>query len=250
MDFFDDISVSTWLIALLGAFSLGFSKTGFPGLAMVNVLIMAELFGAKASVGIIVPLLVVCDLTVYPLFRRYSSWKELMPLLPPTFAGLIAGYFLLDHIDESTARQGIGLIVLLMFALQLVRLRFGQALARLPKSVGFRWGSGMMIGTSTIMANAAGPVFSIYALVEKMTKETFLGLGARCFLLVNILKLPLVGSLDLIDANSLKITLFVLPGIFAGIFIGRKIIQLIPQKLFEFLLYGFSVIAGVRLFFF
>ena len=250
MDFFDDISVATWLIALLGAFSLGFSKTGFPGLAMVNVLIMAELFGAKASVGIIVPLLVVCDLTVYPLFRRYSSWKELMPLLPPTFAGLIAGYFLLDHIDESTARKGIGLIVLLMFALQLVRLRFGQALARLPKSVGFRWGSGMMIGTSTIMANAAGPVFSIYALVEKMTKETFLGLGARCFLLVNILKLPLVASLDLIDANSLKITLFVLPGIFAGIFIGRKIIQLIPQKLFEFLLYGFSVIAGVRLFFF
>ena len=239
MDFFDDISVATWLIALLGAISLGFSKTGFPGLAMVNVLIMAELFGAKASVGIIVPLLVVCDLTVYPLFRRYSSWKELMPLLPPTFAGLIAGYFLLDHIDESTARKGIGLIVLLMFALQLVRLRFGQALARLPKSVGFRWGSGMMIGTSTIMANAAGPVFSIYALVEKMTKETFLGLGARCFLLVNILKLPLVASLDLINANSLKITLLVLPGIFGGIFIGRKIIQLIQQKLFEFLLYGF-----------
>ncbi|MDP7585350.1 MAG: hypothetical protein QF920_06055, partial [Verrucomicrobiota bacterium] len=134
MDFFDDISVVTWLIALFGAFCLGFSKTGFPGLAMVNVLIMAELFGAKASVGIIVPLLVVCDLTVYPLFRRYSSWKELMPLMPPTFAGLVVGYFLLDHIDESTARKGIGLIVLLMFALQLVRLRFGQALARLPKS--------------------------------------------------------------------------------------------------------------------
>ena len=108
----------------------------------------------------------------------------------------------------------------------------------------------MMIGTSTIMANAAGPVFSIYALVEKMTKETFLGLGARCFLLVNILKLPLVASLDLINANSLKITLLVLPGIFAGIFVGRKIIQLIPQKLFQFLLYGFSVIAGVRLLFF
>ena len=49
---------------------MGFSKTGFPGLAMVNVLIMAELFGAKASVGIIVPMLIVCDLTVYPMFRN------------------------------------------------------------------------------------------------------------------------------------------------------------------------------------
>ena len=100
------------------------------------------------------------------------------------------------------------------------------------------------------MANAAGPVFSIYALVEKMTKETFLGVGARCFLLVNVIKLPLVASLDLINANSFKISLLVLPGIFAGIFIGQKIIHLIPQKLFEFLLYGFSVIAGVRLLFF
>ena len=100
------------------------------------------------------------------------------------------------------------------------------------------------------MANAAGPVFSISALVEKMTKETFLGVGARCFLLVNVIKLPLVASIDLINANSLKISLLVLPGIFAGIFVGRKIIQLIQQKLFEFLLYGFSVIAGVRLLFF
>lgn len=250
MDFFDDISVATWLIALFGAFCLGFSKTGFPGLAMVNVLILAELFGAKPSVGIIVPLLVACDLTVYPLFRQYSSWKEVLPLLPPIFVGLAAGYFLLDYIEEATARKGIGLIILLMFTLQLVRLRLGQALVKLPKSSGFNWSSGILIGTSTIMANAAGPVFSIYALVEKMTKETFLGVGARCFLLVNILKLPLVASLDLIDANSLKITLLVLPAIFAGIFVGRKIIQFIPQKLFEFLLYGFSVIAGVRLLFF
>ena len=250
MDFFGDNPTATWLIALFGAFCLGFSKTGFPGLAMVNVLIMAELFGAKPSVGIIVPLLIVCDLTVYPLFRRYSSWKELMPLLPPTFVGLVAGYFLLDHIDESTARKGIGLIVLVMLALQLVSLRLGQVLAMLPKSAGFRWGSGMMIGTSTIMANAAGPVFSIYALVEKMTKETFLGLGARCFLLVNILKLPLVANLGLINTESLKIDLFVLPGIFAGIFIGRKVIQVVPQKLFELLLYLFSFVAGLRLLFY
>ena len=80
MDLLGDIPVTTWLIALLGAFCLGFSKTGFPGLAMVNVLILAELFGAKPSVGIIVPLLVACDLTVYPLFRKYSSWKEVLPL--------------------------------------------------------------------------------------------------------------------------------------------------------------------------
>ena len=105
MNLLGDISTATWLFALFGAFSLGFSKTGFPGLAMVNVLILAELFGAKASVGMIVPMLIVCDLTVYPIFRRYSSWRELWPLLPSTFVGLAAGYFLLDYIAEPTARK-------------------------------------------------------------------------------------------------------------------------------------------------
>ena len=38
--------------------------------------------------------------------------------------------------------------------------------------------------------------------------------------------------------------------LFAGIFIGRKVIQIIPQRGFEILLYAFSTIAGLRLFFF
>jgi hypothetical protein len=125
-----------------------------------------------------------------------------------------------------------------------------QALGLLTHSAGFRWASGFLIGSSTIMANAAGPVFSIYALVEKMAKETFLGVGARCFLLVNLIKLPLVANLDLVNEQSLKVNLLVLPGLFAGIFIGRKVIQIIPQRGFEILLYAFSTIAGLRLFFF
>jgi len=250
LDFLGNISIEEWLLALFGAFSLGFSKTGFPGLAMVNVLILAELFGAKASVGMIVPMLIVCDLTVYPLFRRYSSWKEVWPLLPPTFVGLIAGYFLLDYVTESTARKGIGAIILLMLVLQLGRFRLGQVLGRLTQSVGFMWVSGFLIGSSTIMANAAGPVFSIYALVEKMAKETFLGVGARCFLVVNLIKLPMVANLELVDVKSLRVNLLVLPALFAGIFIGRKVIQIIPQRSFEILLYIFSAIAGIRLFFF
>lgn len=217
---------------------------------MVNVLIMAELFGAKPSVGIIVPMLIVCDLTVYPMFRRYSSWKEVWLLIPSTFLGLIAGYFLLDQIDESTARKGIGLIILLMLIIQLSRLKLGNALRKMTHSVSFKWASGLLMGTSTIMANAAGPVFSIYALVEKMTKETFLGVGARCFLLLNIIKLPMVAHLGLINEQSLWINLVVLPALIAGIFIGRKIIQIIPQRGFEILLYSFSAIAGIRLFFF
>jgi uncharacterized membrane protein YfcA len=242
-----DITWAQWALASLGAFSLGFSKTGFPGLALVNVLVMAELFGAKESVGLILPLLIVCDITVYPMFRRHAKWKQVWPILIPSFLGIIGGYFFLGSIDNSTARKSIGLIILVMLILQLVRGYKQDFLKKLPDSEIFRWGSGLIIGISTMMANAAGPVYSIYSLVHKMPKNEFLGIGARCFLLVNIIKVPFMTDLDIINSWSLKMDALLLPGIFAGIFIGKRLIDRIPQGAFEILLYAFSGIAGVRL---
>lgn len=244
---------ATWitiLLACLGAASLGISKTGFPGLAIVNVLIIADLFGAKNSVGIILPMLVVCDLIVLPLFWKHSNWKEIWPLVPVTFGAIVGAWWLLDAIDDETARRVIGGIILLMLALQLFREFKKEFLENLPDSRLFRWASCGLIGVSTMLANAAGPVYSIYALVHKMPKMQFLGVGARFFLLVNLFKVPFLGQLELINPESLELNLLLLPALLAGIFLGRKLIHLIPQRAFEILLYAFSAIAGVRMLFF
>ena len=242
-----DATTSALLLALFGAFCLGISKTGFPGLALVNVLLIAELFGAKNSVGIILPLLIVCDLVVYPLFRKYSSWKAVWPLIPVCVVAILGSYFLLDAFDDLTARRVIGAIILLMLILQLLREFYRQFLVSLPDSRIFRWISCILIGVSTMLANAAGPVYSIYALVHRMKKEDFMGVGARLFLFLNILKVPLLGNLDLINAESLKLNVLLIPGLLVGIFLGRKMIHLVPQRVFEYLLYAFSLIAAVRL---
>lgn len=250
MNLLPDITWQVYAGALCGAFCMGFSKTGFPGLALVNVLLMAELFGAKQSVGIILPLLIVCDVTVFPMFRKYATWKEVIPLLVPIFFGLIAGYLVLGRIDNDMARPAIGAIILVMVGLQLLRIYKKEFLSNLPDSSVFRWGSGLTIGVSTMMANAAGPAYSIYALIHKLPKNEFLGIGARCFLLVNIIKVPFMADMNIINSESLRTDLVLLPGVFAGIFVGRNVIQKIPQELFEIFLYIFSIIAGARLLFF
>ena len=84
----------------------------------MNVLIIAELFGAKNSVGIILPLLIVCDFVVLPLFWKYATWKMIWPLVPVTFASIVGAWWLLDTINDLTARRVIGGIILLMFGLQ------------------------------------------------------------------------------------------------------------------------------------
>jgi uncharacterized membrane protein YfcA len=57
-------------------------------------------------------------------------------------------------------------------------------------------------------------------------------------------------GLEIINPDSLRIDLALLPGVFTGILVGRKLIRKIPQKVFEILLYLFSIIAGTRLVFF
>ena len=60
----------------------------------------------------------------------------------------------------------------------------------------------------------------------------------------------LLGQLELINADSLHLNLLLLPALLVGIFLGKKLIHLVPQRLFEVLLYVFSAIAGVRMLFF
>ena len=116
-----DATSTALAIAAFGALCLGVSKTGFPGLAIVNVLIIAELFGAKSSVGIILPMLVVCDLIVLPMFWKHATWGKVLPLVPVTFVAVVASAFLLDRFDDQVARKVIGVIILVMLAHQLER---------------------------------------------------------------------------------------------------------------------------------
>jgi len=242
-----EASGPTLALASLGALCLGVSKTGFPGLAIINVLLVAELFGAKNSVGIILPMLIVCDVLVYPLFRKYASWKMVWPLIPVTLAAVVGAWFLLDALNDQTARRVIGIIILFMLVLQIIREFRREFLEHLPDSRLFRWLSCLLIGVSTMLANAAGPVYSIWALVHRMKKEDFLGVGARFFLLVNLFKVPFLGQLELINPESLHLNALLLPALISGILLGSRLIYLIPQRAFEILLYGFSALAAIRL---
>ena len=77
-------------LALVAALCIWVSKAGFGGVSMISVLLMAEVYGARASVGLSLPLLIVADLTVYPLFRKYGSWRPVWRLLPPALVGILA----------------------------------------------------------------------------------------------------------------------------------------------------------------
>ncbi|MFE2187663.1 TSUP family transporter, partial [Streptomyces sp. NPDC059455] len=106
---------------------------------------------------------------------------------------------------------------------------------------------GVLGGFTTMVANAGGPVMSLYLLSAGFRKLGFLGTSAWFFLIVNVAKVPFSVSLGLIDGRSLLLdallALFVLP----GAYIGKACVDRINQKLFERLVIAATVLGGLQL---
>jgi len=239
-------SLTGWLLVSLAALCVGLGKAGFSGLGLIAVFIMAELFG-KQSVGILLPMLVVADLSVYPIFRKHASWGPVWLLLPPTLVGMVLGFYLLDWLPEEWAKPVIGSMILLMVVLQLGRRMAPVLFDRMAHSRGFGLSAGSFAGFATMVANAAGPVFQLYLLSKKVPKMELIGIGARFFLLVNLIKLPCMGGLNFTTPDSLLLNLKLIPLILIGVFFGKYLLQLISQRIFEWMVVGFAVLAGFRL---
>jgi uncharacterized membrane protein YfcA len=243
-------SPAAWTMALCGALCVGLSKTGFTGISLISVLLFADLFGAKTSVGLVLPLLIIADLTVYPAFREHGSWKPVGKLLLPALIGLAIGYAILASIDDGQARHGIGISVLLMVAVQALRLWNQPLFHRIADSRAFGVAAGITGGMATMIANAAGPVIQLFLLSRRIPKMELIGISARFFLLINLIKVPMTVQLDLITWQTLKINLLLVPGVWLGVIAGKFLVKRVPQRWFELLVIAFSLIAGSRLCFF
>ena len=221
------------LLALLGAMCIGLSKAGLAGTATLNVVLMAKIFGAKASVGLVLPLLIVADFLGFLLNRKGGSWRQILPMVPPAIAGVVLGWWLLDRIDNNVARMTIGWIILALLGFNLVLRRKRAELLELTRHRTFSWGMGFLSGTVTMLANAAGPVMTVFLLSQRLEKKEHLGVFCRFFLFINLFKLPFSRSAGIITAPSLATNLVLLPGVVLGILLGWQILKRIQQDAFE-----------------
>lgn len=106
---------------------------------------------------------------------------------------------------------------------------------------------GFAAGVTTMMANAAGPVMTIYFLAMGFDKKKFVGTAAWLFFMVNWIKVPLSGKLDLITADTLRLDAMVFPFILLGVIVGIVFLKHVKQKWFNRAVMVIAVIAAVKL---
>lgn len=157
------------------------------------------------------------------------------------------GWWLLDRIDNSVARVTIGWIILALLGFNLVLRAKRAELLELTRHRTFSWGMGFLSGTVTMLANAAGPVMTVFLLSQRLEKREHLGVFCRFFLFINLFKLPFSKSAGIITAPSLWTNLVLLPGVLLGIALGWQILKRIQQDAFEGVLAWLTGFAAVWL---
>ena len=231
----------------MAAVCIGLSKTGFGGVGMLAVLLMAQVMPARESTGAVLPLLIVADVFAVHAFRRFAIWRHLFKLLPPAFLGIVSGWWLMPRIPDGVFGPVIGWMVLALLALTVVQKLFWRVSASAAEHPAIAWPAGWAAGVTTMLANAAGAVMTIYLLACRLPKYEFVGTAAWFFFIVNMLKVPFSVSMGLISPPSLLLDLLLVPAVVAGVASGRFFLGRINQQAFEWLMILFSFAGGLRL---
>ena len=247
-----DLDLFAWVLLLLAAAFSGLSKTALPGMTTLSVAIFAAVLPAKASTGALLLLLVVGDVFALLSYRRHAHWPTILRLFPAVAAGLALGALFLAFADDAWVRRTIGIILLALIGITLWRryaLRIQTRRGTLGPTaassdapgqpdtsgaqVAMRIGYGTIAGFNTMVANAGGPVMSMYFLAARFPVKAFLGTAAWFFAVVNLVKVPISVGLGIITPSTLILVLVLIPGLIAGALLGRFIANRIAQRAFD-----------------
>lgn len=239
-----ELAAWQWAAGAVCAFFVGVAKTGVPGLGILVVPLMVLMVGdARQSAGWLLPVLCTADLFAVYYWRRNTAARRLFSLAPWVVAGMALGAGALGF-RESVLRPVVGVIVLVMLALY-VRRRLRAHQLEIPVH-GAPYG--VAAGFATTVANAAGPVMSLYLLSKRLGKEDFVATGAWFFFIINLTKVPIYLWHGLIGTRSLSFDLVMVPAVLAGALAGRWLVFRLPQRLFETLVAALTAVSTLLLF--
>jgi uncharacterized membrane protein YfcA len=243
-----------WAAVIFSGICIGLSKTGVNGATTIVIPLMALIFGAKESTGVVLPMLCFADLLAVVWYRRNAEWKYIFRLLPWALAGFALALF----VDTIVPAKGFKILIGVCIAGSLVvmfwndrrgdRDRQGKE-AAVPSVWWVTALFGIAGGFSTMIGNAAGPIMSVFLLSMRLPKTGFIGTAAWFFMIVNYLKLPLqILVWHNITTGGLRFGVTLIPAIIVGAALGIVLVKRVSEAHYRILVYVMTLVSTALLF--
>lgn len=236
-----------WAALVLAAVLVGLTKAGLNGGTLIAVPLLAALFGARNSAGILLGFLICADIIALWNYRRDVSFPHLMRVLPAALAGIVLGVVVGSYIPDTVFKGIMAALILLSAGLLALREIQGHA-ALLPQHPLITIPLGLLSGFSSMVGNAAGSIMGLFLISSGLKKGNIIGTAVWFFFIINLIKLPFhVFVWHTAGTDSLLLAAILLPITFFATLFGIRIVRHIPERPYRLFLITASALGGLYL---
>ncbi len=237
-----------FLFAVPAVIFAGLSKGGFgSAAAFAATPFLALILTPGQAVGLMLPLLMVMDVTAIRVFWRKWDGAVARRLIIGAVPGIVIGALVYGIAKPEVFKFLIGLV-----AIGFVAYQGGKAKGWIkpPKRAigplgGTMWG--MVTGFTSFISHAGGPPAAVYMLSQRMDKTTYQATSVLVFWAINLIKVVPYSIVGIFTPETLKADLMLFPFAILGVLMGAWLHHKISDRFFFALAYVFLVVTGLKL---
>lgn len=198
--------------------------------AMLSVPLLSMRMSPLVAAVLLLPIYILSDVVGVYLYRREYSLENIKVLMPAGVLGVIIGWATASVVSDKMVTLMIGIMGITFCLYTWSKRKHFSPPTQPTMKKGIFWGT--LSGFTSFVAHAGGPPFQIYILPQKLPKMVFAGTTTIVFAVVNLAKIIPYSNLHPYTANTLKVSLLLLPIAAIGTFLGKNLIQRLPEKWF------------------
>lgn len=210
----------------------------------ISVPMMALTISPVTAAGILLPIYIVSDIGGLIAFRRSFDRRVLATMLPGAVVGIGLGWATAHVVNDVVVMLIVGLIGFAFALNALIRRDVGTP--RVPNAArGNFWGA--VAGYTSFVSHSGAPPYQVYAQPLRLSSTLYAGTTTVFFAIVNAVKLIPYAALGQLSPANLRISaMLILPAVF-GVWLGLKLLRILPQDLFYKLITWALLLVSLRL---
>lgn len=240
-----ELTTEGWVLAVLAAMAVGMAKGGLAMTAILAVPILSLVMSPVQAAGLMLPVYVASDVGGLIAFRRNFSTTVLRTALPGAMVGIGLGWATAHIVPDWGVTLIVGVIGLVFALNALTRPDLGGEPRRPDHARGGVWGG--LAGYTSFVSHSGAPPFQVYVQPLRLPSLIYAGTTTWFFAVVNWVKLVPYWALGQLSPANLMAAAVLTPVALASVWIGLRLVRIIPQALFYKLITWGLLIVSIRL---
>ena len=176
-------------------------------------------------------------------YRKYVTWKRLIPIFAAFLMVSTAAIFMLKRIEGSTMRMILGLVLILI---SLYFSFFKDKIQKLVRpGLKYQIGTGIVSGAMGGLFGMQGPPVVLYLINSESDKNHYMGMIQTYAVVSNLIMIASRACNGYITLAVGTSYLYSLVGLAIGVLAGSWAFKHIPNRLFTYVVYTYIGISGL-----